>query len=450
MAKKALILTPSLGFGGLIRQVLEDTGDFDVNVAARQHAPEGLTLAVLDADLAETGLAEFVAELRSHSPGIHLIVIPAESRPDDPQLDLLGADAILPSPFYLPDLVKAIENLYGPLIAKAESRRASYGTPTNVNIPEHEVAQAPEWLQDVSQAARYLTSLSLESASQAALITRGKEVWAYAGELPKRAAEELADAVAEHLAAGNEADLARFIRLDATRGDHMLYATSLGGEFGLALVFDAQVPFSQMRTQVNQIAAALATAPEQAIAENGQMHIAATKNGEPQSQPEHRVAEQALPSLPRSPQPPTINRVVTPTGRLEPLSAGGYDLHYAYVLIPRLPAHRLEGDLAEKIALWLPQLCLAFGWRLENISVQPEFVQWMVSMSPETSPEYVAQTLDKHLSERIFEEFPRLGKENPSSQFWAPGFLIVSGALPNATLVNEYIQQTRARQGVPR
>jgi REP element-mobilizing transposase RayT len=144
-----------------------------------------------------------------------------------------------------------------------------------------------------------------------------------------------------------------------------------------------------------------------------------------------------------------MGSVARQTGRLEPLSPGSYDLHYSYVLIPRLPSHRLEGDLAEKLALWLSQLCLAFAWRLENISVQPQFVQWMVSMSPDTSPESVVHTLEKYLSERIFEEFPRLMRENPSGQFFAPGFLIVNGALPPAAMVTEYIQQTRARQGVP-
>jgi len=103
---------------------------------------------------------------------------------------------------------------------------------------------------------------------------------------------------------------------------------------------------------------------------------------------------------------PGAGRATGRTSRLEPLSAGGYDLHYAYVLVPRLPNHRLEGDLAEKISVWLPQLCLAFAWRLENISVQPEFVQWMLSMSPDTSPESVVTTLEKHLSEPIFDEFP--------------------------------------------
>ena len=52
-------------------------------------------------------------------------------------------------------------------------------------------------------------------------------------------------------------------------------------------------------------------------------------------------------------------------------------------------------------------------------------------------------------SAQLFEEFPRLAKENPSGDFWAPGFIVVHGRRPLASkLVDEFIQQTRARQGV--
>lgn len=431
-------------------------------------ATGGVGLLVLDADFGGMDLTAVVAELRALAPDLRLIVIPAEENPTDPQLTKLGADAILPSPFYLPNLVAAVEQLYGPLVPKESAKRSSYGSaPIQFKASQHAEVVAPEWLQDVDLAAQYLTRLSLESASQAALITRREKVWAYAGELPQRAAEELADAVSQHTADGNQADLARFIHLNATKADYMLYATSLGDEYSLALVFDAQVPFSQMRAQVNKLANALASAPQQELAKGNiaqahrstsvQLQDERTGQGD---DPGPRAPKSGAfgPQIPRSDLPSAraagvsglgTGRLTGQTGRLEPLSAGGYDLHYAYVLVPRLPSHRLEGDLADKISVWLPQLCLAFAWRLENISVQSEFVQWMLSMSPEASPESVVTTLEKHLSERIFEEFPRLKRDNPSGQFFAPGFLIVNGALPSADLISEYIQQTRARQGLP-
>lgn len=461
MARKALILSPSLGFAGLIRQVLEDTGDFEVSILGKLlrsgdlRRASNLTLVVLDADFAEANLAGIVASLRYQSPDLSLIAIPAESRPTDPQLNELGADALLPSPFYLPDLVNAVEQLFGPLMPKEQSKRIAYGAPAIRGTATLQPQQAsPDWLKDVSQAAQYLTRLTLESASQAALITRGEKVWAYAGALPKEAAEELADAISEHLSA-DRADLARFIHLDATHADYMLYATALGGEYGLALVFDAQMPFSQMRAQVDEIASALASAPQQELAENATAQAkmslksgiarlrAGDQNGEPAAEepPSHG-------NVPSGNHPGGVRRV-THSGSLEPISAGSYDLYYSFVVIPRLPTHILIGDLSDKIAIWLPQLCLAFGWRLENISLQPEFLQWTISMPPKESPESVVETFGKHLSQRIFEEFPRMAKENPSGQFWAAGSLILSGTHPGAELVTQYIQQTRARQGIP-
>lgn len=52
-------------------------------------------------------------------------------------------------------------------------------------------------------------------------------------------------------------------------------------------------------------------------------------------------------------------------------------------------------------------------------------------------------------SEKIFEEFPRFKKENPSGDFWAPGYLIMGGTQPApAQMIKDFIQQTRQRQGI--
>jgi len=51
-------------------------------------------------------------------------------------------------------------------------------------------------------------------------------------------------------------------------------------------------------------------------------------------------------------------------------------------------------------------------------------------------------------SEKIFADFTRLKKENPSGDFWAPGYLIMGGTQPHPPqLVRDYIRQTRQRQG---
>lgn len=442
MAKTALVLTPSSGFGEMVRQLLSDAQDLQPQVlsspeAALQAAAGGLELLVLDTDFPRMDIAEYLAAVRQVAPQAKLILILSEDTPAD-GWEQIGAQAVLPQPLYLPDLAAALERLYGPLQAAQASATARFGDAAVQTKPGYtSVHAAPDWLADTNLSAQHLAQLSLESASQAALITRGAQVWAYAGELPQAAAEELAAAVGN----GGEpqADLARFVRLQATGADYMLYATALGSDYKLALVFDTQVPFSKMRTQVDKMAAAMSTAE----AVNAAAPVRAAANGH---------AATPLPGAPEAPpmeQSPTPPRVRWLPAVEAPAAGGTSLLSYAYVLAPRLPEHRLEGDLAEKLAAWLPQLCLAFAWRLEHLSIQPGFVQWMVSLSPETAPEHVVQTLDTHLSERIFDEFPRLQRDNPSGQFFAPGFLVLNGGLPTDVQVGEFIAQTRNRQGIP-
>src|SRR5450756_1522323 len=113
----------------------------------------------------------------------------------------------------------------------------------------------------VMSAAQHLTRLTLESSAQAALITRIDQLWAYAGQLPQPAARELADTLTRYWDRQEENDLVRFVRLASTNAEHMLYATRLAEGMVLALVFDAETPFSTIRTQASQLVHSLSTSP---------------------------------------------------------------------------------------------------------------------------------------------------------------------------------------------
>jgi len=133
---------------------------------------------------------------------------------------------------------------------------------------------------------------------------------------------------------------------------------------------------------------------------------------------------------------------------VEPTSAGMYHLTYACLLVPRFSAHYITGDLADRLGEWLPNICIAFGWRLEYLAVRPEYLQWVVNVQPNTSPGYLMRIMRQQTSEKIFGELIRLKKENPSGDFWAPGYLIMGGTQPHPPqLVRDYIRQTRQRQG---
>ncbi len=494
MAFPVLVASPTPGFGELLQQTLQDTGEYEVALtrsarearAAAEARP--FILAVLDGDLPDMALDALMQSLRASRPALRFVLILPETLPDAGLRDAPGVCGALGKPFYLPDLLDAVQK--GLEAANASARRGQDSPqPDTPALPDvvRPVSRGsstrpvpmtldapPPWLMDVNRAARHLMRLSLQSAAQAALILRGDALWAYAGGLSQPAAQELTHTVSRHWANGGGSDLARFIRLGVTGSEYMLYATHLGGEFVLAMVFDAETPFSEIRAQAGSLARALAEppppspaaepAPERRIALHPETPLEARV-------PPERVTfsdlenDNRMQALPAAAQVETAEAEASPAtaeapaGRvsgagegliaLEPESPAVFHLKYACVLIPRLPTHYLTGDLTARLSEWVGQLCIAFAWRLEYIAVRPDHLHWIVSVPPDTSPSYLMRILRQHTSQRIFAEFPRLAQENPSGDFWAPGYLIMGSAQPAPPqLIRDFIRQTRRRQGI--
>lgn len=533
-----LVVTPVPAIADAIRQNLQETGPYRIHIvnnkaAAVVKADEfSCDLAILDLDLGETWVLEIGQSLRTINPRIKIIILCQDQIP--PSLEAIRPWTLLRKPFYIKDLLHTLKDTAGD----------SVDTNTTT-IP---------WLQDVSVAAQHLTRLTLESSAQAALITRKSDLWAYAGGLSQSAGKEVAQTVTRNWDGQKGSDLLRFIRLESTRAEHMLYATRLAPDVVLALVFDAETPFSTIRSQANQLIntigvekgesrpvpahpaaqAALAAEAAQEEAEeeedglavppitdilksvplpNPPKSLKADPNLPPvspdypysttaetrQSSPLSNIglfSRESSPAVPLDglvmnsmsldetlPSQATLSeldvtapskpkaRPETPIARpkhgelaetrpsptteaarritMEPITAGLYHLTYACLLVPRFSSHYLTGDLADRLAEWLPAICVAFGWRLEYQAVRPEYLQWVVNVQPNTSPGYLMRVMRQQTSEKIFGDFPRLKKENPSGDFWAPGYLIMGGTQPHPPqLVRDYIKQTRERQGI--
>jgi REP element-mobilizing transposase RayT/CheY-like chemotaxis protein len=533
MVTSVLIVSPTIAFGELIRLTLEGDGNYRVTrvntgceaLAQCQSTP--FELAILDAELSDLPLPDLFTAVQKLCPGIRLIVVPPNSDPKSPIVAGLPSHGYLNKPFYLPELMNIVartlqsqdqQSKVKPVGGSTEipTRPASRKSPTPAidgTSPKRPASKpiaptAPVWLQDVARAAQQLTRLSLETAALASLIIRDGQLWAYAGQLSQPAAQELAQTVAHYWARGNGSDLARFVHLDATDGDYMLYATAVSGDMALAMVFDIEMPFSKIRSQASHLARSLASPPgslpqpsqettpmqavssppetRQSVSEKA-LDIArltplfedvppATPGQMPSTQvPDMRKPVTAQPLPPVAGQSATIRPATLPRGQpqtplpeatmpdsvpapspaeapqaaLEPVSPAVYNLSYACLMIPRMPQHSIEGDLAARLTGWTQQVCLAYGWRLERLVTDPDYVEWVMNVPPAVAPSTVMRVFRQQISTRIFTDFPALGRDNPSGDFWAPGYLIMSnGQLPPESLVKDFIQQTRRRQGV--
>lgn len=586
MTLSLLIVTSQPSFGEYIRQSLEEKYSSHIviaggaDLALKEFQKQNFTHAFLDTSLRSEIVLDLGLALRRIDPDLPLVLISDDETTS--RFDALRPWSLLPKPFYLPDLLRVLN---GEVSFVVDIPVAEEDIP---ELSHPELAGHLSWLQDVSKAAQHLTRLTLESSAQAALIIRAGKMWAYSGELSQIATSELVQTVSRDKKTG---DLLKFIRLETTQAEHMLYATQLVDEINLAMVFDAETPFSTIRQQATHLAESLAFSPQEtdSVEENPiekkikededelqalfdfdsedgedlppiseilenipspnpisaasevktrapistpsgerqipaepmpspfarvrpstpikrptnftresspavflndasqadvdldetrpqvahhheEVDLAATRVSEPAKRPKTpihvnevdlaatRVSKsKKRPNTPvgvsnfdilKETRPHSITEVA---GRVlvEPSSRGMYDLTYACLLLPRFGKHHLAGDLADCLSKWMPNISIAFGWRLEYISVRPDYLQWVINVPPTTSPGYLMRIIRKQTSSKIFEDFPRLKDENPSGDFWAPGYLIMGGSQPHPSqLVQDYMKRTRERQGM--
>ena len=132
----------------------------------------------------------------------------------------------------------------------------------------------------------------------------------------------------------------------------------------------------------------------------------------------------------------------------EQITPDDYWLSYACLIIPKFPSHRLLGDLAIVLPEYMYGICVSFTWRLEHINVNPEYLQWILQVSPETSSAYFMKQTRREMSKKIFMDFPALSDVNLSKDFWAPPYFVIVSTQPHpAHLVDEFIRATRRQQG---
>lgn len=519
-----MVVTPSASLGEAIRRSLEDTKFYRVHVVNNKASAIvkanqiGAPIALLDLALGEEWALEIGAALRTVSPSINLVLL-CEETGAPPPLDPLRPWIMVRKPFRMSDFMNALSQ------PQPSTPSGSMSSNTMQYLP---------WLSDPNKAAQHLTRLTLESSAQAALITQRNDLWAYAGGLSQGAAKEVAQTVTRNWDGQKGSDLLRFIRLESTKAEHMLYATRLTSDSVLALVFDAETPFSTIRAQAGKLLGDFGSEKPDAH-DQTQVADSYTDEGEPDIPPitniladipapnpeplttrdfnlprkrekfdpnETRVSDSlsdasvfsrepspairrqprveiepanraqisfdevdvTAPSRPKSrPETPIVRPLPgendttreSPTTEAarklipEPVSAGLYHLTYACLLVPRFSTHYMTGDLSDHLGEWLPNICIAFGWRLEYLAVRPEYLQWVVNVQPNTSPGHLMRIMRQQTSEKIFGNHPRIKRENPSGDFWAPGYLIMGGSQPHPPqLVRDYIRQTRQRQGL--
>ncbi len=512
MVANVLVVEETEEFGSLIRNTLEDTGRYQVSLAMNADEAieigdrENIQLLIIDFDLSESDAPACIQRIQSANPDLAIIAIPPNNDPHDPALSGLPIRGVLTKPFYLPELNEIVSAAIDLPTQAVETEQIQESFPQEA--PFNEVTDAPApWTDDPDRTTQSLARLRDETSAEALILLHHGKRWAQTGGINPDQAEGLADKIAEiGVGAGARGAITTLTRMPGTQRDCILYANGLMPNWILALIYPPGTSFGIIRRQARHTADRLKYSdladheedlPPMTMSAPDTAPISARDEEEPsfdevfaaepevQEMPffedldlpppepdeapakvdEGRIEEAdtvaAIPGdwVPEKPKPeshlpfldegtfPSMDS--TPAAQQPiPLPDAEYYLPVTAVLVPRFPEHRLTGALAENLQEWVIRLCLAWDWRADQVSIEPDYLCLTMSISPETAPSNAVLRLRDDLSQRILNAFPEFVDDLPSRRFWARSYLLITGGAPPAERLQAFVKATRKGQGI--
>lgn len=270
MSTSILVIDANREFGILIRQSLEEGGDYQVTLAADANEAlerarvEQFQLALIDLNLSDSSPAELIEQLRSIHADLPIVVIP-RAQSEGTHLASLGVQGVLTKPFYLPNLAGMLQQILAGRTGRAWGPRSNEPpdlrpepTPADERVPaEAPVRQDPSApLTDDELLER------LEMTETAAAILIGHSgLLAAAGLGPTGASE--AASILHDRGPDQEAGaaVAHYVRLSGAVQDYLLYGIRLDSGYVLGAFFPSEAPFGVVRRNTQELAQLLADLP---------------------------------------------------------------------------------------------------------------------------------------------------------------------------------------------
>jgi DNA-binding NarL/FixJ family response regulator/REP element-mobilizing transposase RayT len=263
------------------------------------------------------------------------------------------------------------------------------------------VSPAAQGIDDpyLAQLALSLTEVSLELTAEATLLTREGQIVAYAGRMAREEVEELRAAIQGDWDANPDEARIRFINLEGSGKDYMLFSRRTVDDLTLSLIFSGTTPLRDIRRQGKRLIEALQAVPE--------------------------VVEEPEPEEELLPEPVDDGRVRTP---------------YAYVWIIRDPDTQISNSVAQAIVRGMNKQLREDAWHLQEIQAKEEYVYLLADVPGETPPYEVIRDLKRRSAEIAYSHNPTL---DPNT-LWADSYLVVTpGRKLDVDEIQEFIQFER-------
>lgn len=272
MAKPILVVDASREFGILIRQSLEEEGDYRVKLvhsgqqAIEAASAQNFDIALIDFSLPDVPGPELVRQLASLDSTLSIVAIPAAGSAD--QLTDIPVAGVLAKPFYLPDLAKLLERTL-----KKQSLSPNW---IQWEQPETKPPSTPETRSQATEVAEVnqtaptepVEAIGPESAppqaalqqwlernsARAAALWRDDRILIRAGLSADqvRALHSTLMGLREHIA--RRRAVTQYMKLPDVEGDLLMFASPWRQQLTLVTVFPADRPFRQVRRTTQNLA----------------------------------------------------------------------------------------------------------------------------------------------------------------------------------------------------
>jgi hypothetical protein len=200
----------------------------------------------------------------------------------------------------------------------------------------------------------------------------------------------------------------RFVTLEGSGKDYMLYARRTEDDLTLTLIFAGTTPLRDIRRQGKRLIEALQSVPEAPSA------------------PAQIVYE--VPALEQTHE--TTSQILA-TGA--PVEAGVFNAH-TYVWLLRDPNAQLDSALAQAIVAGLTVQLREQGWKIQTLEAREDYIYLMADVLGDTPSHEVIRDLKRRSAEIANTQIPSLNADD----LWADGYLVVT---PGRALDEEEIQQ---------
>jgi len=459
--KNLLIVSPYSENGDLIRRSLSKVDSYNAKSVSTLHAiskysdeifeaESSIDLILMDLEIGVEKARDSIFIVREKNPNVQIIIISKNEVPEE--IESLRPWNLLKKPFVERDLLDII---------KRTITQKTFSVIDGKFLESNDLVH-PFWARDKEKLINIMRdTLNILDAQEAILVSEN-EIIASVGSLQKNEMESCSNIINKYMDFSGHGELIKQVKL--SDNNYLLHAHVITVGIIIALIFDPDTSYELIRGQTRHLARKItqpALPADDSISDSNPMHkmknvpsnrlhsretihvkqftkisdFEQPNNVYIQSQPV-TVTERSVSNRggelhsgkqrEYSKNPSIIEKI----NRKRPsiISVGLSQLPFTCLLIPRLDPKSISNDILDFLEEKTPLIFLSYGWKLNDIMIKKDMMQWIAAIPPIIAPAFQIKTIRKETSKLIFENFPKISMNGLMKDFWVPGYLVAIGS----------------------